>query len=249
MSNLRVPFSASRSVPHFLLIHFGPVGSHNAHGAVERQIREIRRLMHTVCQGVKIDVLKWETILLWICNELNSIPLALGNRCTNLENLDLITPARLLLGRNNKRAITDLPLINSWTAMQGEIETIQQAWWKVWYSEKLTDLVPQPKKWPTGRPELAAGDIVVFVREQSGISGTNWRVGEVSDVERGKDGVIRCVTVKYKNAGERVYRYTRRSVRELAVLWRENELDLAGELSAAQRAANISFCLSQPVKE
>ena len=226
-----------------------PVGSHNAHGAVERQIREIKKLMHTVCSGIKLDVLRWETVLTWICNELNSIPLALGNRYTNLDNMDLITPSRLLLGRNNKRAVTDMPKVNSWTATADELEKVQQAWWQVWYDEKLVDLVPQPKKWPEGQPELAAGDVVVFMREQSELTGPSWRVGEINEVEKGRDNVIRCVTVRYKNAGEKVNRYTRRSVRDIAVLWRENELDLAGVLSAAQREATINMYVSQIYKK
>ena len=85
------------------------VGNHEAHGMVERQIREMRRVIETTCRGFKFDVLKWETVMVWISNELNSLPLALGNRYTNLENLDLITPSRLLMGKNNKRAIVDLP--------------------------------------------------------------------------------------------------------------------------------------------
>ena len=122
-----------------------------------------------------------------------------------------------------------------------EIET---AWWRVWMDEKLADMVPQPKKWRTGEPELAAGDVVVFMRDQAALGGPTWRIGEISEVERGTDGIIRTVTIKYKNCEEKVYRYTRRAVRAVAVLWREHELDMAGELSAAQKMANLTMYCS-----
>ena len=221
-----------------------PVGGHNMHGAVERQIREIRRVLHAMCNGVKMDVLQWETALAWASNELNSLPMALGNKYTNMDSLDLITPARLLLGRNNRRAIGGFPQMESnsrWREAMSEIET---AWWRVWMDEKLADMVPQPKKWRTGEPELAAGDVVVFMRDQAALGGPTWRIGEISEVERGTDGIIRTVTIKYKNCEEKVYRYTRRAVRAVAVLWREHELDMAGELSAAQKMANLTMYCS-----
>ena len=36
-----------------------------------------------------------------IANSINNLPLCLGNKVETLENLDLITPNRFLLGRNN----------------------------------------------------------------------------------------------------------------------------------------------------
>ena len=221
-----------------------PVGGHNMHGAVERQIREVRRIMHTVCKGIKLDVLQWETTLAWISNEINSMPLSLGNRYVDLDNLDLITPSRLLLGRNNKRAVAGLAATPDFAGLLGEMEEIERAWWMVWKDEKLADLVPQPKKWRAGDPDVREGDVVVFVRDQSELGGPSWRVGMVHEVERSADNVIRKVTVKYKNASESTFRYTHRAVRAVAVIWRESDLDLAGELSAAQRRANIMLCRS-----
>ena len=59
----------------------------------------------------------------------------------------------------------------------------------------------------------------------------------------GRDGVCRVVTIKYKNPSETVYRFTRRSIRDVAVLVRESELDLPGKLSEAQKAASVMFCM------
>ena len=68
-----------------------------------------------------------------------------------------------------------------------------------------------------------------------------WRLGRVVETEEGRDSVIRRVTIEYKVEGETVFRTTRRSTRDVAVLHREDELDLPGLLSEAQRQANINF--------
>ena len=102
--------------------------------------------------------------------------------------------------------------------------------------------MPRPRKWHgDGEPDVKEGDIVVFVRDKNDIVGCTWRIGVVDAVEVGEDGVCRRVNVKYRKGDERGFRYTRRSVRHVAVLAREAELDLAGRLSSAQKSANIMF--------
>ena len=39
-----------------------------------------------------------------ITNTINDVPIGFGNIITDYENMDLITPNRLLLGRNNDRS-------------------------------------------------------------------------------------------------------------------------------------------------
>jgi hypothetical protein len=48
---------------------------------------------------------------------------------------------------------------------------------------------------------------------------------------------VRTVIIEYKNAQENKFRTTRRSVRKVAVLHREDELELVQELNAAAREA------------
>ena len=221
-----------------------PVGNHSSHGIVERSIKEIKKLMAAMFKGLKLDLLKLETAIFWVCNELNSLPMCLGNRYTNLENLDVITPARLLLGRNNQRAVGPLPQGPRPTRLARQVVEIEEAWWKIWASQKIADLVPKTDKWTTGEPVVSEGDVVVFIKDKSELGGATWRLGRVTAVERGRDDVIRRVEIEYKLEGEQVFRSTRRSVRDVAVLVHEDELDLAGQLSEAQKAANIQYLRS-----
>ena len=223
-----------------------PVNAHEAHGLVERAIKEVKRIFLAVFHGVKMDILRYETVFSWICNELNSLPLCLGSNYRDLEHSDLITPNRLLLGRNNKRAVGGLNVDCQPQNVQRQMEDVMTAWWDVWLAEKLGSLVPKPPKWETGEPQIEVGDVVVFVREKNDVAGLTWRLGLVDSVETGKDGVIRRVTIKYKvirdnGDAEANFRFTRRSVRHVAVVVRENELDLMGRLSEAQKSAGVMF--------
>ena len=219
-----------------------PVGAHEAHGLVERSVREVKKLFSTVFHGLKMDILRLETVFSWISNELNSLPMCLGDDYKDLEHCDLITPNRLLMGRNNRRAIGGLIVDGHPNRIIHQIEELEQAWWKVWVAEKLQSLIPRPSKWIDGEPNIVIGDVVVFIKDRAEIGGLTWRLGRVKTVETSKDGICRRVVIEYRNAGEAVFRETTRSARHVAVLVREGELDIPGRLSAAQKAASTMFC-------
>ena len=224
-------------------LEFGvcPVGAHESHGMVERSIREIKKVFNVLFRGLKLDMLKLETAFFWVCNELNSLPMCLGNRYVDLDQLDLITPARLLHGRNNQRAVGKMAEGPRPTRLARQVAEIESAWWRIWADQRVADFVPKPAKWREGDPRIQEGDIVVFVKEKSELGGLTWRLGRVRETERGRDGVIRRVTIEYKLDNETVFRTTRRSVRDVAILYQEDDLDLPGKLSEAQRLANIKF--------
>ena len=224
-----------------------PVNAHEAHGLVERAIREVKKILAAVFHGVKMDILRLETVFAWVANELNSLPLCLGNQYRDLEHLDLITPNRLMLGRNNRRSPAEARVDCHPQNILRQVEDVERGWWTVWLKERLGELVPAPTKWRDGEPLVKIGDVVVFVKEQNDIAGVTWRVGIVDEVETGADNVIRRVTIKYRvvrsdGTVEADYRRTRRSVRQVAVLVSEDELDLAGELSVAQKEASVKLC-------
>ena len=219
-----------------------PVNAHEAHGLVERSIREVKKILHAVFAGLKMDILRQETVFSWVANELNSLPLCLGSEYTNLEHADLITPNRLMLGRNNRRTVAGLTLTAQPGRVLVQIDDIEKAWWNVWAKEKLGSLTPRPAKWSVGEPDIQVDDVVVFVRDKNDIVGSTWRIGLVDETEVGEDGVCRRVVVKYRKSGESVWRTTRRSARHVSVLVREEELDLPARLSRAQKAASVMMC-------
>ena len=185
--------------------------------------REIKKLFDTVYSGIKLDILGYETAFCWISNELNNLPVCLGSRYKDLDHLDLITPNRLIHGRANKRALSGFCTIESPSRMLQRMEDVFEAWWKAWHDEKISEFVSRPRKWLRSGPDLCDGDIVVFQKSgaEQVIGQPVWRVGRVVEVERNeKDGKVRAATVQYKNAGEHVFRTTRRAARQLAEIGR-----------------------------
>ena len=77
-----------------------PVGGHNMNGKVERKIKEIKSSLQKVLYGNRLSMIQWETVASEIANNINNLPLALGNIISDFESMDLITPNRLILGRN-----------------------------------------------------------------------------------------------------------------------------------------------------
>ena len=70
-------------------------------------------------------------------------------------------------------------------------------------------------------------------------------MGKIKELEFSVDGLARTAIVEYKNASESVFRTTRRSVRKIAVLHREGDLELVQELNEAARRSGIHFLSKQ----
>ena len=224
-----------------------PVGAHDAHGVVERAILEVKRIFYAVYKGLKLDILSYETAFAWTANELNNLPICLGSRTENLGNTDLITPSRLMLGRNNRRAPTDFAELATPSRLLNQLRQVRESWWKVWKDEKLMDHIPQPK-WFRSSPELKEGDIVIFLRDEDSFSKPCWKIAKVKSLSKSADGKVRSVELEYKNASESSFRTTRRSVRKVALIHSEEDLDLIDKLNIASKSANLSY-LSQTETE
>ena len=220
-----------------------PVGMHNAHGMVERSIREIKKLLNSVYGGLKLDIMSIETALAWISSELNNLPICLGSKVDNLDHLDLITPSRLILGRNNRRAAGGFARISSPSRLIDQLDKIYEVWWNVWRNEKLVDFIPQPSKWKITNEQLKEGDIVVYLKSdlEKRFGEPVWKIARVVSVETSEDGMARVATLEYRNPNEKKFRTTRRSVRTVVVVHRETDLDIFQSLEAAARDA-AQFC-------
>ena len=90
----------------------------------------------------------------------------MGNKVADLKNLDLLTPNRLLLGRNNSRGPT-APLVLSsdvkkLVQMNREIFT---AWFRSWLTSYVPSLIETPK-WFKNDRNIAVGDVVLFTKSE-----------------------------------------------------------------------------------
>ena len=238
-SDLQHRFSTEYGVE----FHPCPVGAHYYHGKVERKIREIRKSIEKELGNQRLSIIQWETLGQQISNSINNLPIGLGNKCEALENLDLLTPNRLLLGRNNSRCPTaPLILTNDVKKIVQTNKEIFDAWFRSWLVSYVPSLVPQPKWFETNR-NIAVGDIVLFSKSDKEFENV-YQYGLVKVIHVSKDGLIRSVDVEYQNANENTKRRTTQGVRELVVIHPFDELGLSKELFdlAAEAENEVEIC-------
>ena len=209
-----------------------PVGGHNFHGRVERKIRTVKESLRKGVQNARLSVLEWETLCAEIANSVNNLPVVIGNETEDLENLDLITPNRLKLGRNNSRSPVGIIEITDKIDRILQLHSdIFDSWWEAWLTSAVPKLVAQPK-WFKNDEDIKIGDVVLFKRTEGSLAG-EYKFGMVDDVHRGADNRIRSVVIRYKNASEEVERKTFRAVRSLIIVHRIDEISIMEELGNA----------------
>ena len=193
---------------------------------VERSIKEVKKLLNTVFKGEYFSALQLETALSYIANELNNLPFCIGSRYTNLSSVDLISPNRLLLGRNNSRAPLGRLVMEDPSAILVSMEKIEQSWWEVFSKVKLADFFPKSKKWTQTTSQPKVGQIVVFLRDLSNVFGSSiFRIGRVKQIFESKDGLVRKVEIEYRLWKAKNFSTVIRSVRNIAILELEEDLE------------------------
>ena len=222
-------------ISHLISAHYGvgfdyevcPPHAHYFHGAVERSIKEIKRLFNNMFKGLKLHLLAYETAFAYCCNTLNNLPIALGSRTDHLGHRDVLTPNRLLMGRNNKRSPDSITQVPSNSRLAEQLEEVERSWWKLWASEKLVDFVPQPAKWPRSNNNIAVGMVVIFpmAKPKAPIGEFIWKYGKVAEILPSSDGLARRVKITYQNYKEEVWRFVTRGAREVAVIHSEDDLE------------------------
>ena len=219
-----------------------PVGGHNVNGKVERKIKEVKESLERYMNNERMSIIQWETMSSKVANAINDLPIALKNHVSDFDVLDLITPNRLLLGRNNHRSPDgDMILTDDPDKILVENNKIYRAWFENWLVSCVPNIIEQPK-WFKTEYHIKVGDIVLFTKKEC-VSPT-YQYGMVSEVRPGADGIIRKVVVTYRNASEGVDRTTTRSVRTLVVIHRVDELNIHQELHEMSKDADVLFSTS-----
>ena len=206
-----------------------PVGAHYYHGKVERKIQEVKKSLSKNIGNKKLSILQWETLCQQISNSINNLPIGLGNKTELLENLDILTPNRLILGRNNTRNPTaPLEITHDVRRIIESNNDVFKAWFTEWVVSYVPLLVDQPK-WFSSDRSMAIGDVVLILKSDRAFD-LQYQYGLVVKTFESKDGIIRSVEVEYQNPGENVKRLTTRGVRELVVIHPVDELSVSEEL-------------------
>ena len=207
--------------------HFKAVQSHGERGRVERVIKTIRSMLaKTIVTQTKNSVMGWETIFAIVANMINNVPIArIASSTTSSrgEADEILTPNRILLGRNNFRSLEriDRSGTNLDTVMEKN-HKIQKLFHEL-LLKNIFELVPQPK-WFKNDRDLNIGDIVLFIYKESNYTTDHhWRLGRVVKILSNQKPTK--VIIEYKNDKETTFRQTERITRELVVIHKHDDLD------------------------
>ena len=90
--------------------------------------------------------------------------------------------------------------------------------------------------------EVKEGDIVIYLKSDAEhrLGDPVWRIARVQSVDVSEDGLARSAVLEYRNPSEKTFRTTRRSVRTVVVVHREDELDLYQILEQAAQHVPLS---------
>ena len=95
------------------------------------------------------------------------------------------------------------------------LQSLVDDWWKRWYENVLPSLVPS-YKWYQRHRNVQVGD-VCLIKYKSAVK-AHYKLGRVTRVKEGTDGLVRTVTLAYKNPNEKVHREVDRPVNGVAVI-------------------------------
>jgi hypothetical protein len=228
--NMVISFS---SVQNKLNVEYGvefrtcPVGAHYMHGKVERKIQQIKKSMAKELDNRRLSIMQWESLGLQISNSINNLPIGLGNKTEQIENLDILTPNRLILGRNNDRCPTHpLELSQDQKRIIENNAKIFRAWFNSWLISYVPTLIERPK-WFADDNAVLVGDVVLFLKSEQEFD-QQYQYGIVKSVNKGRDGRVRSIEVEYQNHNEKIKRITIRGVRDIVVIHKADELPSYG---------------------
>ena len=204
------------------------IGGHNINGKVERKIKEISSSIKENAHNERLPLMQWETLVAAIANNINNLSIGIGSK-VDVENLDLITPNRLLLGRNNLTSpVGEMVVCDNPSKLVKESLKIYNVWFESWLLNHVPKLMDQ-NKWFSGDNNLQVGDIVLFTKTDSAISST-YQYGKITKVEPTKDGIVRKIQVKHTNSNEISSSETYRPVRNLILIRSIDKIDFMEEL-------------------
>lgn len=169
-----------------------PTGSHFG-GIFESGVKSMKYHLKRVIGSQILTFEELTTILTKIEAILNSRPLISVSSDPN--EVDVLTPGHFLTGSplvslpEPLLADIQMSVRSRWQMLQ----KLTQSFWRVWHLDYLHTL-QQRAKWFKQHGNVKLGDIVMIVDQN--LPPLEWRIGRISIIHPGSDGVVRVVTVQ-----------------------------------------------------
>jgi hypothetical protein len=197
-----------------------PPKSHVNQGRVERRIGILKQMLLNLGEPrFLMSFLSWETLFYSIANYLNDLPLARASeRSVVRPEYSVLTANRLLLGRNNSRALAGPMLMDTrLSAIHERAVEAQETFFKLLHKH-IRSLIPR-SKWFTS-DHIAVNDLVLFFFEDSPLSSKSrpWHVGWVRVIDGSR------LTIEYTIGMSDTKKAIERSKRDCCRIAAEDEL-------------------------
>ncbi|XP_030767500.1 uncharacterized protein LOC115891216 [Sitophilus oryzae] len=174
--------------------HFIPANSPTFGGLWEAGIKSAKHHIKRVIGNTPLTFEEFGTFLVQIEGILNSRPLC--PLTEDPEDCASLTPAHFL----NGRTITSTPQHNLTDVAENRlsrwqhIQAMVQHYWQRWQKEYLGELQTRTK-WRRRFDEIIKVGSMVLIKDDN-VPVLEWRLGRVTELHSGADGVVRVVTVK-----------------------------------------------------
>ena len=176
--------------------HFIPARSPHVGGIWESAIKSTKNHLIRVAKNIHFTYEQFTTVLSQIEGVLNSRPLV---PLTNDPNdFEVLTPGHFLIGRPMnalpQQDLDDIPKSRLDTYQR--LQQLVQHFWNRWSQEYLHTL-QQRNKWRFSKESENLMNALVLMMEDH-THPSQWKLGRITALHRGKDNLVRVVTVKTK---------------------------------------------------
>ena len=173
---------------------FVPPQAPHMNGVTESLVKSTKNILKQTLDGKRLTYAETQTVLQEAAQLMNCRPLGVYSR-PGSDPLDggPITPNHLLLGRASA-SIPDQKFVNVTKVKRMKfLQQCTEEFWIKWKTVVFHSLVPQ-YKWHKTQRNVQVGD-VVLVNSDTGLVG-EYRLGQVSSVKVGGDGLVRSAQVR-----------------------------------------------------
>ena len=221
-----------------------PTQSHESRGKVERVVQVLKKYIEErKDETLTQSIMDWETTFCYVSNFINNLPMA---RMTNSRSLSddiagIVTPNRLLLGKNNQRSPNCVIEEQGVTHKErlSKNNKIMKAFFTL-LNKMTPDLVDRPKWHKSSEVFPKVGDYCLFKHKESsmGAEHEQWKIGEVIEIRDSESNArSKIYILEYRTAMKQkkkkakdwkvTVQITDRAVRELVILFTPEELNSA----------------------
>ena len=214
-----------------------PVSGHNYHGLVEAKIKTVQECLDKCDIATKrLHATGLQTFCKLVENDMNNLPMGFtyARSSENSPLMKLVFPNMMRVGRINSRSLQGpIKLPNGPGELLEKVEKAYSVFYKLWNITVIPKLMKM-HKWYDGKSQLMIGDIVYFRKTESELS-SDWTVGKVFDVVKGRDEFVRRATIQYQNSSEEEPRFTDRAARSLIKLFNIDDVSWQQDMDEVDR--------------